>query len=160
MKRNMSLCHNNSTHWGYEWYTCVNEIGHYWFRKWLATCSAPSHYLNQCCIIVNWTLRSKLQRNFIQFHYNDFNSRYAFEADILCSPECVNKVIAKEVHNEMFLCYCQADPLIMITLYIFLPHWHIMGHWLIFGSNYKLFIWHSSVIYKSRLIYQETNHMK
>ena len=28
--------------------------------KWLATCSAPSHYLNQCCFIVNWTLGDKL----------------------------------------------------------------------------------------------------
>ena len=26
----------------------------------------PSHYLNQCCIIVNWTLRNKLQWNFSQ----------------------------------------------------------------------------------------------
>ena len=28
--------------------------------------SAPSHYLNQCWIIVNWTLRNKLKRNFNQ----------------------------------------------------------------------------------------------
>ena len=28
--------------------------------------SAPSHYLNQCWVIANWTLRNKIQRNFNQ----------------------------------------------------------------------------------------------
>ena len=31
---------------------------------WLVAWSAPSHYLNQCWNIVNWTLRNKLQWNF------------------------------------------------------------------------------------------------
>ena len=30
-------------------------------RQWLVACSAPSHELNQCWLIVNWTLRNKLQ---------------------------------------------------------------------------------------------------
>ena len=34
---------------------CINELSHYWFRQWLVACSAPSHYLNQCCLIVDWT---------------------------------------------------------------------------------------------------------
>ena len=41
----------------------VSELGQHWFRQWLVTWSAPSHYLNQCWNIVNWTLRNKLQWN-------------------------------------------------------------------------------------------------
>ena len=33
---------------------CVNELGRQWFRWWVFACSAPSHYLNQCWLVVNW----------------------------------------------------------------------------------------------------------
>ena len=46
------------THWGRVTHICV---GNHWVRLWLVTWSAPSHYLNQCWDIVNWTLRNKLQ---------------------------------------------------------------------------------------------------
>ena len=42
------------------------EWGQHWFRYWLVAYLAPSHYLNQCWVLVNWTLRNKLQRNFNQ----------------------------------------------------------------------------------------------
>ena len=45
---------------------CVSEQGQHWFRLWLVAYSAPSHYLNQCWIIVNWTLRNTLQWSFNQ----------------------------------------------------------------------------------------------
>ena len=45
---------------------CINETGQHWFRYWLVAITVPSHYLNQCWIIVNWTLRNKLQGNFNQ----------------------------------------------------------------------------------------------
>ena len=45
---------------------CVSEWVQHWFRKWLVAFSAPSHYLNQCWVIVNWNLRNKLQLNFNQ----------------------------------------------------------------------------------------------
>ena len=38
---------------------CVCELGQYWFRLWLTTCWAPSHYLNQFWLIINWDLRNK-----------------------------------------------------------------------------------------------------
>ena len=41
---------------------CVSQFSHHWFRNGLL----PSHYLNQCWVIVNWTIRNKLQRNFNQ----------------------------------------------------------------------------------------------
>ena len=40
---------------------CVSDSGQHWFRY-----SAPSHYLNQCWIIVIWTLRNKLKWHFNQ----------------------------------------------------------------------------------------------
>ena len=40
---------------------CISQLGHHGFRLRLVTWQAPSHYLNQCSIIVNWTLRNILQ---------------------------------------------------------------------------------------------------
>ena len=40
---------------------CVSEWSQHRFRWWLVTYLVPSHYLNQYCVIVNWTLRNKLQ---------------------------------------------------------------------------------------------------
>ena len=44
----------------------VSGSGQHWFRKWLFTYSVPSHYLNQCWLVVNWTLRNKLRWNLNQ----------------------------------------------------------------------------------------------
>ena len=48
------------THWGRV------TTNHHWFKSWLVTWSAPSHYLNQCANIGNWNLRNNLQWNFNQ----------------------------------------------------------------------------------------------
>ena len=45
---------------------CVSESDQHWFRQWLVAYSAPSHYLNQCQVIVNRTLKNELQWNFNQ----------------------------------------------------------------------------------------------
>ena len=45
---------------------CVTELALYWFRWWLVAYSVPSHYLNQCLVIVNWNLRNKLQWNIVK----------------------------------------------------------------------------------------------
>ena len=39
----------------------VSKLGHHWFRLWLVVFSVLNYYLNQCWLIVNWTLRNKLQ---------------------------------------------------------------------------------------------------
>ena len=44
---------------------------HLWFRWWFVAWSAASHYLNQCCNIVNWTLRNKFQ-----WHINRNSRKY------------------------------------------------------------------------------------
>ena len=45
---------------------CVSELGQHWSRHWLVACSVHSHFLDQCCRIVNWTPRNKLQWNSIK----------------------------------------------------------------------------------------------
>ena len=46
--------------------------------NWLVTWLAPSHYLNQCWIVVNWTLRNKFQWNLNQ-NSNIFIQENVFE---------------------------------------------------------------------------------
>ena len=45
---------NVLTHWGQIMHLCISRLGHHWFTVLLDICLAPSHYLNQCRIIVDW----------------------------------------------------------------------------------------------------------
>ena len=47
----------------------VSELDQQWLRLWLVACSAPSHYLNQCCLVVNWIARNKFQWNVNRNYY-------------------------------------------------------------------------------------------
>ena len=60
----------------------VHESGQHWFRWWSVVYSTPSHYLNQCWVIVNWILSNKLKWNFNQ-NTNLFIHESAFE-NIAC----------------------------------------------------------------------------
>ena len=58
-------------------------------------CSAPSHYLNQCWIIVHWNLGNKLRWNFnrnlnISIQENAFENVVCDITAILAQPQCVN----------------------------------------------------------------------
>ena len=70
-----------------------HNTNHYWFRFF--ACLAPSHHLNQCWNIVNWTFRNKLQWN-INKNYNIFSQENVFisavceTAAILPWSQCVN----------------------------------------------------------------------
>ena len=61
------------THWGQVMHICVSVINHHWFRWWLVARSVPSHYLNQCWFIINWTLGNKFQCNLNE------NSNFSFK---------------------------------------------------------------------------------
>ena len=50
----------SSTHLCLVVHICVSESGQHWFREWLVTYSAPSHYLNRFWAIVYWTLGVEL----------------------------------------------------------------------------------------------------
>ena len=50
------------THWQRGMHICLSELDHHWFI-WLVAWPVASHYLNQCWVTANWTLRNKLQWN-------------------------------------------------------------------------------------------------
>ena len=84
------------THWGQVTHICISKLHHHWLKQWLVTWSAPSHYLNQCWNIFNWTLRNKFRWNLNQNSYI-FIQENAFEnvvwemAAIFSQPQYVNK---------------------------------------------------------------------
>ena len=45
---------------------CLDKLGQHWFRCCLVAYSSPSHYLNQCWVIVHWALSNTLQWDFNQ----------------------------------------------------------------------------------------------
>ena len=53
------------THWGRVTDICIIKLYHHWFSAWMV----PSHYLNQCWNIVDWTPGNKLQCNFNKKFY-------------------------------------------------------------------------------------------
>ena len=91
----------------------------------------PSHYLNKCWNIVNWTLRNKLQLNSNQTSYI-FIQENSFEnvcqiAAILSRPQCVKdkNILTGQVKDESKLTWdCREEK------YIF---WYIC--WIFLGQN-------------------------
>ena len=81
----------------------------------LVACPAPSHYLNQCWNIVNWTLRNKFQRNFNRYSYI-FIQENAFEnvvwkmVAILAPPQCVKTAsrLVNSTNQGKSSCTCEA----------------------------------------------------
>ena len=80
---------------------------HHWFRQWLVAWPAPSHHLNQCWNIVNWTLGNKLQWN-INRNLYIFIQENAFEiavwkiAAILPRPQWVKQKCHSEQAHHLF----------------------------------------------------------
>ena len=90
---------------------------------------APSHYLNQCCHIVNWTLRNKLQWNFNRNSYifiqeNASEKVVWKKATILSLPQCV-KITATSPRGQwvqMKTSYNKHMPAHILT------HWGRVAH--------------------------------
>ena len=100
------------THWGRVTHICVANLTIIGSDN--GSWSAPSHYLNQCWNIVNWTLRSKLQCNF-NWISNIFIQENALEnvvcemASILSRPQCVkcgiNEPLSSMKMNFDYMCH-------------------------------------------------------
>ena len=75
---------------------------HHWFGQWLVAWSVPSHRLNQCWNIVNWTLRNKLQWNFIINSYV-FIQENAFENGIWKMVAILSWIQCVNVHSQTLL---------------------------------------------------------
>ena len=84
---------SNLTHWGRVTHICVSKLA-YLVQIMACAWKAPSHYLNQCWNIVNWTSGNKLKCNLNRNLYF-FIQANAFEnvvwkmAAILSRPQCV-----------------------------------------------------------------------
>ena len=83
---------------------CVEELGQRCFRQWFVACSAPSHYLNQCWLIVNRSLRNKLQwtsnRNTKLFIHENAFENVACEMAAILSGE--DELIIPSSHSQNF----------------------------------------------------------
>ena len=105
------------THWGRVTHICVSKLTIIGSDNGFVAWPAPSHYLNQCWIIVNWTLRNKLQWN-LNRNSNIFIQENAFEsvvcetAAILSRPQCVklNKLLNRRHKSSCeaaVMCYAE-----------------------------------------------------
>ena len=84
---------------------CVSQSGQHWFRKWLFAYSAPSHYLNQCWVIVNWTLRNKFQWNFNQYKKISFTKMHLKIPSAKCAGRDGKYLCRVRWHIEISWCW-------------------------------------------------------
>ena len=97
---------------------CVSGSGQHWFRQWLVTYSAPSHYLNQCWVIINWILRNKLQRNFNQSMKFSFTSMHLKMSPATWRPFCSGEdelSVAQRVFFQGIVMLRPSDAYITVT---------------------------------------------
>ena len=96
----------------------VSESGQHWFKLWLVAHSAPSHYLNQCWVIVDWTRRNKFQWNFSQniilfIHKNASETNVCEMAAILSRGRWVNTLRPRQngrhFADDIFKCIFQNE---------------------------------------------------
>ena len=83
---------NVLTHLPQVLHICVSESGQHWSRWWFVAYSAPSLYLNQYRVIVNWTLRNNLQRNFNQNTKLSFTKMHLKISSAKLQPFCSEEV--------------------------------------------------------------------
>ena len=118
---------------------CVGELGQPWFRLWLVASPAPSHYLNQCWLIVSWNLRNKLQWNLKRktkrfIHENAFENVVCEMAVILSRGDeliFVSWIFHQYLNLAAFMlygiysCIGQHDILYGIEMYEWMKDWSI-----------------------------------
>ena len=118
------------THWGRVTHICVGNLTIIGSDSGL---SAPSHYLNQCWNIVNWTPRNKLQWNVYRNSYifiqeNPFENVVWKMVAILSRPQCVNSLATGDgfQHHESWSILVQ-----VMALCLMAPSHYLNQCWLI-----------------------------
>ena len=66
----------------------LSESGQHWLKKWFVAYSAPTHYLNQCWVVVNGTLRNKLQWKSIKIQNFSF-TKIPLKIYIVCEMAAI-----------------------------------------------------------------------
>ena len=97
----LNLKKNLLTHWSWVRHICIGDLDHHLFKKWHVAFSAPSHFLNQCWKIVNWSLGNKLQLNF-NHNLNIFIQENEFE-NVVCEMVaiCHNPKVLMQNNYDM-----------------------------------------------------------
>ena len=129
----------NLTHLTLVPHICVSEPGQHWFRWWLVAYSTVlSHYLNQCWVIVNRTLRNKPLCNFNK-NSKLFINENASE-DVVCERggHFVQGEMSKEKSSQVNLCHSELilRNIKIQTKWPTFPRWPLRN----FNKNSKLFI--------------------
>ena len=93
-------------------YICASKLGHNCMD--FGICSGPSHFLNKCCCILNWTSRSKPHRHFNQYHtvfiqVNDFLHVFCKMAAILSRLACIVMCTPHLLYSTCLHPLCSTD---------------------------------------------------
>ena len=64
------------THLPLALHVSVGESNQHWFKWWLVAYSSPTHYLEQCWVLVNWTIRNELPGVLIKMQYASFTKMH------------------------------------------------------------------------------------
>ena len=133
---------------------CVSELVEHWFREWLLSYSAPSHYLNLCWVIFNWTFRNKLRWNFdiktkLFINKKESENIVCEKVGILSSGRWVKislKFVSTGLNNNMPIfneirAWCQADdkplsePMLAYFIHAYIYHLATMSIKMSVGAN-------------------------
>ena len=82
---------------------CVSILSHHWFRWWLVAPSVPSHYMNQCLLIVNRPLEIYLSEIWIAFQTLFFTKMQLKISSGKWQPFCL---WSQCVNIHLYLVFC------------------------------------------------------
>ena len=118
---------------------------------------SPSHYLNQCWLIVNWTLRNKLQWNSSR-NTKFFIHENAFE-NVVCEMVAIlSRWVKKDATGELWDSYCVwfGEDLSWLRYYLFImtsvAHSYWIHRWAYMWKDFSMFS------AKLRVVYNFDNH--
>ena len=74
-------------------YICVGELpGSALIRVMVSRLFVPSHYLNQCWLIINWTIGNKIQWN-CNWNSNTFIEDHSRFENVVCNFHIINGIL-------------------------------------------------------------------
>ena len=119
---------------------CVTELGQHWFRYWLVTNSAPSHYLSQCWVLSIGPFATNFSEILIKIQNENTSENIIFDMVAIWSREKWVKL------HACFLCiagfYTRSEHMRDDVTW-FLIGWNLGGQWI---ENVNV-IW-SSIVFR------------
>ena len=106
------------THWAPDKVAYILQMVMHHCNQWPVAFSVPTHYLNQCCFIVNWTLRNKLNILRARQHGRHFPNNI-FKCIFMNANVCISIKIS--------LKFVPKSPLNNIPALVQIMAWHQPG---------------------------------